>query len=103
IIGTAVDTRAPAGWAGLTIGMALAVVIMFIGPASGGSVNPARAPRPDVIKLFFGVSNNWGEYIVVHLIGPIIGTVVAAFLYTSIARLPRSSASRTARPARRAS
>jgi glycerol uptake facilitator protein len=89
IMGAAIDSRAPAGWAGLTIGMALAVVIMFIGVATGGSVNPARAFGPYLIDTFFGVSVHWGDFIVAYLIGPIIGTVAAAFLYSYIARLPR--------------
>jgi glycerol uptake facilitator protein len=89
VMGAAIDSRAPAGWAGLTIGMALAVVIMFIGPATGASVNPARAFGPDLIDAFFGVSVRWGDFIVAYLIGPIIGTVAAAFLYGYIARLPR--------------
>jgi glycerol uptake facilitator protein len=83
--------------------MALAVVNMFMGAASGGSVNPARALGPDVINLFFGVSTKWGEYIVAYLIGPIIGAVAAAFVYGYVARLPRPGASRTARPVRRTS
>src|SRR5262249_42863316 len=43
VIATAIDTRAVAGWAGLTIGLALGAIIMVIGPATGGAVNPARA------------------------------------------------------------
>src|SRR5262249_46774130 len=48
IMATAIDSRAPVGWAGLAIGMALAVANMFMGPATGASVNPARALGPDV-------------------------------------------------------
>ena len=42
IMALAVDRRAPAGFAGLVIGLAVACEIMVIGPISGGSVNPAR-------------------------------------------------------------
>jgi len=101
IMATAVDGRAPAGWAGLAIGMALAVVNMFMGAATGASVNPARALGPDVINFFYKVSTDVGQYVAVYLIGPIIGAIAAAFLYAYITHLPRPTASRTARPAAR--
>jgi glycerol uptake facilitator protein len=46
IMALAVDRRAPAGFAGLVIGLAVACEIMVIGPISGGSVNPARTFGP---------------------------------------------------------
>ncbi len=91
VVGSAVDSRAPAGWAGLTIGLALAAIIVVIGPATGAAVNPARAFGPDLVDVFFGVSVNWGTYLVTYLIGPLIGGVAAAFTYGFIARLPRTS------------
>ena len=48
IMALAVDRRAPAGFAGLVIGLAVACEIMVIGPISGGSVNPARTFGPYV-------------------------------------------------------
>lgn len=89
IMGTAVDSRAPAGWAGLSIGLALGAIIMFLGPATGATVNPARAFGPDIVSIFFGVKVDWVQYVVAYLIGPIIGGVAAAFLYVYIARPPR--------------
>jgi glycerol uptake facilitator protein len=89
IVATAVDNRAPAGWAGLAIGMALAAVIMFIGPATGATVNPARAFGPDLVNLFFGVKVDWVAYLVCYLIGPLIGGVAACWLYSYVAALPR--------------
>jgi glycerol uptake facilitator protein len=90
IMATAVDHRAPAGWAGLSIGMALAAVIMFIGPATGATINPARAFGPDLVDLFFGVNVDWVAYLVCYLVGPLIGGVAACWLYSYIARLPRN-------------
>jgi glycerol uptake facilitator protein len=93
IIATAVDTRAPAGWAGLAIGLALAAIIMFIGPATGATVNPARAFGPDLLNFFLSPQSNvgqyWITYIVTYLVGPILGGIGAAFLYIYIARPPR--------------
>ncbi len=92
IISTAADSRAPAGWAALTIGMALAAVIIFIGPATGATVNPARALGPDLIALFYKVSFDGVAYVVSYLIGPIVGAVAACFLYQYVSRMPRPKA-----------
>lgn len=88
IVATAVDNRAPAGWAGLSIGLSLAAIIMFLGPATGAAVNPARAFGPDIVDIFFGVKVDWGAYIVSYLIGPILGGIGAAWLYAYMSRLP---------------
>ena len=88
IVASAVDSRAPAGWAGLSIGLSLGVIIMFLGPATGAAVNPARAFGPDIVDIFFGVKVDWIAYIVSYLIGPILGGIGAARLYAYISRLP---------------
>lgn len=89
IMAAAVDRRAPAGWAGFSIGLALAAILMLLDPAVGPSVNPARSAGPDIVDLFFGVPVNWAAYVVSYLIGPILGGIVAAWLYLYISRLPR--------------
>ena len=92
VVATAADRRAPAGWAGLGIGMALAVAIMIVGPATGAAVNPARAFGPDIVSIFFGAPPvDWVAFIVCYLIGPIIGGIGAAWLYARMSRLPRPS------------
>lgn len=90
IVATAADRRAPAGWAGLAIGMALAAAIMIVGPATGAAVNPARAFGPDVVSIFFGAKSvDWVAYLVCYLVGPILGGVGAAWLYSRMSHLPR--------------
>ena len=91
VMATAADKRAPAGWAGLTIGLTLGAIIMFLGPATGAAVNPARALGPDLISGVYGVKVNWVAYLVCYLIGPILGGVGAAYLYRFIARMPRGA------------
>lgn len=92
IMGTAVDTRAVAGWAPLAIGLALVVIILFIGAATGGSVNPARAFGPDLVAMFFAFPVDWAAFVVAYLIGPLLGGVAAAFIYAEVTGLPRPSA-----------
>jgi len=88
VMGAAVDTRAVAGWAPLAIGLTLTALILFLGPATGGSVNPARAFGPDLVAVFFGYPVNWGAFIVSYLIGPLVGGVVGALAYTAVVALP---------------
>ncbi|MGE5334029.1 MAG: MIP/aquaporin family protein [Nitrososphaerota archaeon] len=95
VVATAADRRAPEGWAGMTIGLALAAAIMLIGPATGAAVNPARAFGPDVISIFFGApSVDWVAYLVCYLIGPILGGMGVAWLYARVSRLSRPSFAR---------
>lgn len=90
VVATAADNRAPVGWAGLAIGMALTTAIMLIGPATGAAVNPARAFGPDIISVLFGAKGvDWVAYIVCYLIGPILGGAGVAWLYARISRLPK--------------
>ena len=90
IAATAADSRTPAGWASLAIGISLACAIMFIGPVSGAAVNPARAFGPDFANLFYGVKTDWLAFLVSYLLGPIIGGVAAANLYAYVGKPPRS-------------
>ncbi|MGO8948259.1 MAG: MIP/aquaporin family protein [Ktedonobacterales bacterium] len=89
VFAMAVDKRAPAGWAGLVIGLALGAAIMVVGPASGGSLNPARAFGPDLVNIFFGTPVNWGDFVLCYTVGPILGMIGAAFLYRYVANVAR--------------
>ena len=92
IMATAVDTRAAAGWAPLTIGLTLTSLILLLGSTTGGSVNPARAFGPDLVATFFGYPVNWVAFVVSYLIGPLLGGVLGAFAYATLAALPRPPA-----------
>ncbi len=85
IVSTAGDKRSPAGWAGLVIGCALAGAIVVGGSVTGAAVNPARAFGPDLALTLFGKDGHWSQYWV-YAVGPIVGGVVAAWLYRLIAR-----------------
>ncbi len=91
IMALAVDRRAPAGFAGLVIGLAVACEIMVIGPISGGSVNPARTFGPYLATNIFGGSAPWNE-LWIYWVGPLIGGAFAALAYDLIARPDRVEA-----------
>ena len=89
IMGTAVDRRAPAGWAGLIIGLSVTCLIVVFGPLTGAAVNPARAFGPNATASIFGGSVDWAQF-PAYVIGSIVGGVAAAFCYDLIAR-PRDA------------
>ena len=82
------DSRSPAGWGGLIIGLTLGAVIFVMGDITGASLNPARTFGPYLIQSLFGGPVDWGQ-IWIYIVGPIIGAVAAAFTYDYVAQLRR--------------
>ncbi|HOJ95382.1 MAG TPA: MIP/aquaporin family protein [Methanospirillum sp.] len=85
IMGVAVDSRAPPGFAGLIIGLTVGGIITTIGNISGSSLNPARTFGPYLADLVLGGTNLW-MYFPIYVIGPIVGAVIAVFLYSWISQ-----------------
>jgi glycerol uptake facilitator protein len=85
IMALAVDRRAPSGWAGLMIGLAVAAAILAIGPLTGGSLNPARTFGPMLVTAIGGGDASWGD-LPAYVIGPLIGAVLATVAYDAVAR-----------------
>lgn len=85
VMALAVDARAPLGWAGLMIGLAVAVEILLIGPQTGGSVNPARTFGPYLTLAVFGGNVPWSQY-GVYVAGPLAGGILAVLVYDLIAQ-----------------
>jgi len=80
IMGVAVDNRAPAGFAGLVIGLTVGGVITTLGNISGASLNTARTFGPYLADWALGGPNLW-VYFPIYIIGPVAGAVLAAFFY----------------------
>ena len=87
IMGSAVDGRAPAGFAGVAIPLAVAADILVFGPITNVSLNPFRSLAPAVLQVAFG-----GVYQMAHLavyfIGPAVGAVLGVWVYDFITREP---------------
>jgi MIP family channel proteins len=78
VISVATDDRAPAGVAPLAVGFALACGVLIAGPVTGGSLNPARSLGPMIIAGRF-------DAVWVYILAPIVGAVLAAFVYDRFA------------------
>lgn len=89
IFALAVDRRAPAGWAGLMIGLSVTALVLVFGPLTGAAVNPARALGPNAAAALFGGDVDWAQY-PAYVIGSLIGGLAAALTYDAIAR-PRDA------------
>ena len=88
VMALAVDSRAPAGWAGFMIGLAVAAAILVIGPLTGASLNPARTFGPLLVTTIGGGDTQWGD-LPLYIVGPLAGGGMAAVAYDMIAR-PRA-------------
>lgn len=71
---------------GKIIGLVVGAGIITTGNITGASFNPARTFGPYVGNALFGGPDLWAQF-PVYIIGPVIGALIAAFLYTYIAEL----------------
>lgn len=77
------DTRAPAGFAPVAIGLCLTLIHLISIPVTNTSVNPARSTG---VALFAGpelFSQVW-----LFWVAPILGAIVAGWVYTSVFSAP---------------
>jgi glycerol uptake facilitator protein len=81
VMAMAVNPRAESAFAGLIIGLALGVGVLGMGALTGAALNPARAFGPALISGEFGSAGTW---ILVYVVGPIVGGLAAGFLYTHV-------------------
>jgi glycerol uptake facilitator protein len=85
VMGVAVDKKADPGVAGISIGMTVAAVIIVLGAFTGASINPARTFGPYLMDTLLGGANLWG-FFPIYLVGPIVGAILAALVYTYLAK-----------------
>jgi MIP family channel proteins len=81
IVGVAVHPEAFREWAALVIGATLGLIVMVFAPLTGAGFNPARAFGPDLVSGKFGGAD---QFLLVYVAAPLIGAVLAAFVYMRI-------------------
>jgi aquaporin Z len=79
IILGATHQRAPVGFAGIAIGLALTLIHLISIPVTNTSVNPARSTGPAVFVGGWALAQLWVFWIV-----PIVGALAAGGLYRSV-------------------
>jgi len=79
IILGATDKRAPVGFAGLAIGLALTLIHLVGIPIDNTSVNPARSTGPAIFAGGEELRQLW-----VFWIAPVAGAVIAGLLYRTV-------------------
>jgi aquaporin Z len=79
VIHGATDRRAPAGFAGIAIGLALTLIHLISIPVTNTSVNPARSTGPALFVGGWAIQQLW-----LFWIAPIIGGAIAGLLYYNL-------------------
>lgn len=80
----ATDKRAPAGFAGIAIGLCLTLVHLISIPVTNTSVNPARSISQAVFVGDWALQQLW-----LFIVAPIIGAIVAGVVYKMFAGEPK--------------
>ncbi|HEU4431514.1 MAG TPA: aquaporin Z [Myxococcota bacterium] len=75
----ATDSRAPAGFAPIAIGLALTLIHLISIPVTNTSVNPARSTGPALFVGGWAIAQLW-----LFWAAPIAGAAVAGFAYKAI-------------------
>jgi aquaporin Z len=78
ILGTT-HQRAPVGFAGLAIGLALVLIHLISIPVTNTSVNPARSTGPAIIVGGWALHQLW-----LFWVAPIVGGIVGAGAYRAL-------------------
>jgi MIP family channel proteins len=79
ILGSGLDRRAPIGFAGLAIGLTVALEAACMGPITGASMNPARSFGPALINGLW--QHHW-----LYWLAPIGGAQFAVLVYRYLSR-----------------
>jgi aquaporin Z len=91
----ATHERAPVGFAGLAIGLALALIHLISIPVTNTSVNPARSTATAVFAGGWAITQLWMFWIM-----PIVGGALAGFVHRSLLEPGIAKPPVTGRPAR---
>ena len=81
VIMGATDSRAPAGFAPIAIGLCLTLIHLISIPVTNTSVNPARSTAVAVYAGDWAISQLW-----LFWVAPIIGAVIGALIYKIIVK-----------------
>jgi len=90
----ATHARAPVGFAGLAIGLALTLIHLISIPVTNTSVNPARSTGPALFVGDWALSQLWLFWVM-----PIVGAALAGFVYKTLFQVDADQPPVSGRPA----
>lgn len=79
----ATHAKAPAGFAGVAIGLVVFAAIIPVAPATGASINPARTTGPMVVQALFGGEVAWEQW-PVYVAAECLAGIAAALIYVAM-------------------
>ena len=85
ILAVAMNPRARQEWAPFAIGTTLGLIVMLLGPLTGGSFNPARWFGPGLI----GDKIDLGPDLLIYVAGPLVGAAAAFLVYRFVIAGPQ--------------
>lgn len=85
ILAVAMNPRARQEWAPFAIGTTLGLIVMLMGPLTGGSFNPARWFGPALI----GDQIDLGPDLLIYVAGPLVGAAAAFLVYRFVIAGPQ--------------
>ncbi len=91
IILGATDRRAPAGFAGIAIGLGLTLIHLIGIPVTNLSVNPARSTGPALFVGGWALQQLW-----MFWVAPIAGAILAGIVYPAMTAEPGAEPARAA-------
>ena len=81
----ATDKLAPAGFAGIPIGLVLTLIHLISIPVTNTSVNPARSTGPAILVGGWALSQLW-----LFWVAPVVGAAVAGVVYRWLGSKPQA-------------
>ncbi|MDE1173308.1 MAG: aquaporin Z [Parvibaculaceae bacterium] len=75
----ATDKLAPAGFAGIPIGLTLTLIHLISIPVTNTSVNPARSTGPALFVQGWAIDQLW-----MFWVAPILGAIIGAIIYRTV-------------------
>jgi aquaporin Z len=77
----ATSPKAPAGFAGIPIGLSLTVAILATAQITNASINPARSIGPAVYVGGWALQQLW-----LCIVAPLLGGAIASFVYSTVSK-----------------
>ena len=80
-----IHSKAPAGFAGVAIGLVVFAAIIPVAPTTGASINPARTFGPMLVQQLAGGTVHWGQ-LPVYLLAELAAGALAAIAYQALVK-----------------